>query len=107
MASTPEPIEVAIGVTATDLYTAFTGGASRAWLVSLDLTNTTTSDITVDVYKEVSGPTDYRFGDDLIVPAKGTLSWRGMLTLKTAGDKIKAIASATGVDCVGTVVENA
>jgi len=109
MASTPQPIQVAVGVGVTALYTAFVGGsATRAMLVSLDLTNTTTGDITVDVYwRDAADAVSRYFADDLVVPAKGIASWRGMQTLDAAGEAIKAIASAAGVDATGTVIENA
>lgn len=108
MASTPEPINAALTVAALTLYTAFVeGAATRGMLVSLDLTNTTTADITVDLYVESAGPVDRRFADDIIVPAKTSVTWRGLITLNTAGQLIRATASATGVDCLGTVLENA
>lgn len=108
MASTPQPIKKAITVAAVTLYTAFVSGASRAMLVSLDFANTTTADITIDcwVYDD-SAAASFYFADDLTVPAKGSANWRGMLTLDGASDLIRAQASATGVDCNGTVVENA
>ena len=109
MASTPQPIKAAVGASATTLYTAFVAAASRAMLVSLDFVNTTTADITLDcwVSDASAGPALYYFADDVVVPAKGTVSWRGMITLDGSGDLIRAQASATGVDANGTVVENA
>jgi hypothetical protein len=108
MATTPQPIQAAIGIAATTLYTAFVaGGATRAMMVSLDLTNTTTSDITVDVYWLDDGGANAKyFADDLVVPAKGTASWRGIQVLDAASETIKAIASAVGVDATGCVLEN-
>src|SRR3989304_10344602 len=102
MASTPQPIKAAILTSATTLYTAFVGG-TRAMLVSLDLCNTTTADITVDcwVYDDSAAATFY-FADDLVVPAKGTASWRGMITLDGTSDLIRAQASATGVNANGS-----
>lgn len=109
MASTSQPINVAILGSATPLYTAFVeGGATRAMLVSLDLTNTTASDITVDLYylRDSDASKKY-FADDLTVPAKGNASFRGMLVIDTVDDSWVAIASAVGIDAVGAVIENA
>ena len=109
MASTPQPINVAVLASNTTLYTAFVaGGASRAIVVSMDFTNTTTADITLTVFFENAGVTVTRdFCNTLTVPAKGTLSWRGGFAFDTSSDKLRAIASAVGIDCVGMVTENA
>lgn len=108
MATTPQPIEAAIAASATDLYTAFVaGGATRAMIVSLDLTNTTAADITVDVWLDIGGAVTRYLADDLVVPAKGTASWRGMAVLNASSEKLRAQGSATGVDAVGAVMENA
>ncbi len=105
MANVAQKINASIGITATTLYTAFTGSGTRAVMASVDFCNTTTADITIDFYKEVSGPTDYYIYKTMTVPAKDNLAWRGLITLDTAGDLIRAIASATGVDATGTVFE--
>jgi hypothetical protein len=108
VASTPQTINVAVGAGATDLFTAFVAAASRGMLVALHFCNTTTADITVDVWHRDAGNTTSRFlMDDETVPAKGTLNWSGMVTLAAAGEKIRAQASGAGVDCLGTVIENA
>lgn len=107
MASISQPIQIAVDDAATTLYTAFVGAGTRAQLVSLDLTNTTTADITVDVtWVANGGGTTVYLADDLVVPSKGTASWRGMVTMDEAGDTIQAVASAHGVDALGTVVES-
>ena len=107
MASTPQPIEAAIGIAATTLYTAFVGAATRAMVISIDLTNTTTAQITVDIWVDIGGAVLRLLADDLPIPPKQTLSWRGMATLNAAGELLRAQASAVGVDAVGTVMENA
>lgn len=105
MAVTPIAINAAITVAALDLYTAFTTG-TVAMLVSIDFQNTTSADVTVDGWKrDANNLNSYYFADDLVVPAKGTASWRGIITLSQSGDKIRASASATGVDANGTVME--
>lgn len=109
MATTPIPIAVSVLASETDLYTAFSVvGASAAMLISLDLCNTGSTDITIDVYykKAADGSKKY-FGKTTTVPALGTATWRGMETINTSGDKWCAIASATNVDATGTVMENA
>ena len=107
MASTPNPIKAAVAVSNTTLYTAFVGAATRAMLVALDFCNTTAADITIDVFFENAAASVTRyFGKGVVVPANGVASWRGMQVIDTASDKWRAIASATGVDCTGTVVEN-
>jgi hypothetical protein len=109
MATTPQPIHAAILTSNTTLYTAFVGGgATRAMLVFLILTNTTSADITVDVFWEnAAGSTTRLIADDINVPAKGTETFRGIVSIDTSSEKIRAIASAVGVDAVGTVMENA
>lgn len=109
MASAPVQISAAVLASATTLYTAFVdGGATWAILSSLDFCNTGTTDITVDVWYENSGASVTRyFAKTLTVPAKGVASYRGMQTITTSGDKWRAIASATNVDCTGTVTESA
>jgi len=108
MASTPQTINAAVLASATDLYTAFVGAATRAMLVSLDLCNTTTSDVTIDVWYEASGGGTLRyFAKTFTVPAHGSITWRGMQVINAAGDKWRAQASATGVDALGAVIENA
>lgn len=104
--STPKPIQCAILASDTTLYTAFVGTATWATLVSLDYTNTTVNDITVTTFWESSdGMTTRKLGQSVTVPANGSASWRGMVPLVNASEKIRAIASATGVDALGTVME--
>lgn len=107
--TTPQPINVAILGTATTLYTAFIGGgATRAMLVSLNLANTTVSDITVNVwYENAAGSTLVYLDKPITVPALGSAWWKGMAVINTISDKWRAQASAVGVDCTGTVMENA
>lgn len=105
MASTSKAVNVAITGSATDLYS--NPGSVTAQLVSLNLTNTTTSDITVDVwFAPTGGGTLVYLADDLTVPAKGEAAWAGMGVSSASGDKWRAQASAVGVDCIGAVVES-
>lgn len=104
MAASPVGIAIAVGTSATDLYTA--GANVPASLVTLDLTNTTNADIRVDVWKELSGPTSVYLGSTITVPAKGNASFRGMDTVVNNGDKWRAQATAAGVDANGTVLES-
>jgi hypothetical protein len=79
-------------------------------LVSLDLTNVTTSDVTVDVWVDTDGAggANRLIADDLVVPAKGVASWRGIAVLDSPGEMIRAQASsADSVHAVGAVLENA
>ena len=106
MATTPQEVSAAILTTATVLYNPFiAGGATRGLVIYLHFCNTTTADITIDV--TLNTTVDKFILDDKVIPAKGTVSWSGCITLATATDSFDAIASATGVDCTGTVMENA
>lgn len=106
MATEPVPVEAGVGTSAGDLYSHPGGSVTQAVVTSLDFTNTTASPITIDVWHRNAGDSQSRFLlDDATVPGKGTLSWRGMLTLDASGEKLRAQASATGVDVLGTVVE--
>lgn len=109
MASTAVPINGEVTNAATTLYTAFVvGGATRGQLVSLDLQNKTTSEITVDVWIESAGAIVRLLADDLPLRPKAHAAWRGMAVLDTAGQLIRAQASvASSVDALGAVVENA
>lgn len=110
MASISQPINIAVGNTATTLYTAFVSGtATRAQLVAVNLCNTTSSDITVDVWWENAAASSTKYiGKTVTVPALGTASLTSpfMGVINTASDKWRAQGSAAGVDCVGAVVEN-
>lgn len=106
MITTPIPLNVAITVAALDIYTAYTGTPASAAVISLDLTNTTSADITVDLWKRnAADSASYYVADDLVVPAKGTASWRGILPFTVSGEKLRGSASATGVDLTGSVME--
>jgi hypothetical protein len=109
MASTPIPINAEVTNAATTLYTAFVvGGATFAQLVSLDLQNKTSSEVTIDVWIESAGAVVRLLADDLPLRPKAHASWRGVAVLATAGQLIRAQASvAVSVDAIGTVVENA
>jgi len=99
--STPVKIAIAITASATDLYVP--GANVPGEVAVLDLCNTTTADVTVDVwYAPNGGGTLVYLFDDVVVPAKGHVQWTGLLTLDTNGDKLRAQGSATGVDCLGT-----
>jgi hypothetical protein len=105
--STPEQITVAVAASNTTLYTAFVDTSTRGMLVSLDLTNTTTADITVSCWHEnAAGSVLTYFAKDMVVPAKSVASWRGIVVLDASSEKIRAVASATGVDAAGAVMES-
>jgi hypothetical protein len=110
MTTTPQQIAITVATSATDLYAAFVGAAppTRAMITSLNFCNTTTSDITIDVWLEpAGGGVNIHLYDDVVVPAKGVLEWRGLIVLDASTEKIQAQASAAGVDCLGAVMENA
>lgn len=102
--STPVAINVAVLASATDLYTA---GASRAQLTTLVLTNTTGGDLTIDIWKRNAGDTTSWFiASTLPIAAGETLSFKGALvTFSASGEKLRAQASGTGIDAVGSVIE--
>lgn len=102
--STPVAINVSIGVSATDLYTA---GAAKAQLTSLVLTNTTGSPITIDVWKRNAGnTTSWYIAATLGIPANGNRSLsKALVTFENSGEKLRAQASATGIDAVGSIIE--
>ena len=108
MASTPQPVSAQIDDAATDLYEAFVeGGATRAMVVSLDFTNVTDSDLTLDVWVEGGGVSRY-LCNRLPIPARESAQWRGMVTIKDDTYKLRGLSTvATSVDVLGTVVENA
>jgi hypothetical protein len=105
MASTPIPINLEVSNAATTLYTAYVGGTTTsAQLVSLDLQNKTTSEITVDVWILV-GATLTLLADDMPIRPRGHASWRGLVALAD-NDVLRAQSSvANSVDALGTVVE--
>lgn len=110
MASTFIPINVSVLASETDLYTAFSvGGATTGTLVTLNLCNTGSTDITIDVYyKKASDSSKKYLAKTLTVPALGTAALnQAGATINTSTDKWCAIASATNIDAVGTVMENA
>lgn len=110
MASTFVPINVAVLASETDLYTAFSiGGATTGTLLVLNLCNTGTVDLTIDVYyKKASDSSKKYLAKTRTVPALGNLTLeKAGATINTSTDKWCAIASATGIDAVGTVIENA
>src|SRR5579859_1705592 len=78
----------------------------------LNFCNTTNSDINLAVYElDADGTTKHyligggTIGNCPVVPANGILQWTGACILDTASETIKAIASATGVDCNGAYLE--
>ena len=78
----------------------------------LNFCNTTNSDINLAVYElDADGSTKhYLIGGGTIalcptVPANGILEWTGSCILDAASETVKAIASATGVDCNGGYLE--
>lgn len=102
--STPVAINVAVGASATDLYTA---GAALAQLTTLVLTNTTGSPITIDVWKRNAGDTTSWFiAATLGIPANGNRSLsKALMTFENAGEKLRAQASGVGIDAVGSIIE--
>lgn len=107
MAMIPKPIHVDVGTTETAIYTAFIG-ASATWaqLMSCFITNTTGSDLTIDVY-HLDGATKTYFAKARTVPANGkALRLRGLDTIATSGQKWCALASDTGIQLAATVMEN-
>lgn len=103
--STPVAINIAVDDAApTDLYEA---GAALAQLTSLLLTNTTGGDITVDVWKRDAGDTTSWFiASTLNVLANNNKRLTGVLvTFENATEKLRAQASAPGIDAVGSVIE--
>lgn len=105
MATTPQAVAAAILTSNTTLYDPFVAaGATRGMVIYLHFCNTTTADITVDCFIDTT--VDKYILDDKVIPAKGTVSWSGIITMATATDLLVAIASATGVDVTGTVMEN-
>lgn len=109
MASTMIPINAEVTNAATTLYTAFqVGGASEADLVSIDLQNKTTSEITVDVWIESAGAVVRLLADDMPLRPKAHAAWRGLVTMITAGQLVRAQSSvASSIDALGAVRENA
>jgi hypothetical protein len=107
MASIFQAVEGAVGTAITTIYIAFVGAGTRAILVSLHLTNTTAGDITVDaVHENAAGTQTRSFGDDVLVPAKKTVSLSGPVALDATSEKIRLTGSAAGVEYVGVVVES-
>ena len=106
MSTVPEPVHLNVPASATTFYTAFTNAASRAMLVSMTLTNTTSSDITVDIWYENSGATTLTYlAKTKTVPALGNMTWSGMDVIKSSSDKWRIQASATGVDLNAAISE--
>jgi len=108
MASTPEPINAAIAITNTTLYTGFVNaGATRGVFSFLNLCNTSGSSIYVDLFYENAAASVTRFIlDNTLVPPRGVFQWSGLFPIATSGDKIRGVASATGIDATGEVLEN-
>lgn len=105
MASVMQPIAIAIGVANTTLYDPFIDATKeRGTLIFLHLVNTSASDITLDIF--IDRATDVYIAKTLLVPTLGYIDLVGAWTVNADTDLIKAIASATGVDATGTVVES-
>jgi hypothetical protein len=106
MASTYIPIASAIGNTNTTIYDPFTtAGATQAIISSLTFCNTTTSDITIDVFVDLA--TDIYLCDDKLIPAKGNVDWTGLIIINGSTQNLVAIGSASGVHVLGGALENA
>lgn len=82
-------------------------GSAKTSVYSLDFCNTTNSDITLSVWWEnAAGNVSRYLLKTETVPALGTLSWRGSIILGASGEKIQAIAGATGIDALGAALES-
>jgi hypothetical protein len=103
----PIDIDVEIGTTDTTFYTAFhLTGTTVAQLAVCFVTNITGVDRHIDVWKLVGG-TKYYLAKAMLVPGDGVaLRLRGLVTLRTAGTSIGAVADATGVQLCCTFYEN-
>lgn len=102
--STPVAINISVTGSATDLYTA---GSAKAQLTTLELTNTTDGDLTIDIWKRNAGnTTSWYIASQLTVPARGNKSLSKVLpTFTNSGEKLQAQASDVGIDAVGSVIE--
>lgn len=102
--SLPVPINVAVLASATDLYVA---GAAEAQLTTLVLTNTTAGALTISIWKRNAGDTtSWHIAETLPIAAKESLSFKGALvTFSASGEKLRAQASGTGIDAVGSIIE--
>lgn len=102
--SQPVAINIAVDTSPTDLYTSSGFGAQ---LTSLILTNTTGSPITIDVWKRnVADDTSWYIASTLGIPANGNRSLsKGLVTFTNSGEKLRAQASALGIDAVGSIIE--
>lgn len=102
--SAPKAINVAVLGSNTDLYTA---GSAKAQLTTLVLTNTTGGALTIRVWKRNAGDTtSWHIAYDLPLAANESLSFKGALvTFENSGEKLRAIASGTGIDAVGSIIE--
>jgi hypothetical protein len=104
--STYIPIAAVIGNTNTTIYDPFTtAGATTTIISSLTFCNTTTSDITIDVFIDLG--TDAYLLDDKTIPAKGNVEWTGILIINGATQNLVAIGSVAGVHVIGGALENA
>lgn len=102
--------KIAVGTSEGDLYVVPVNKA--AIVKSIRLVNTTSSAITVNVYvRRATGGTNFRvlpkdmsIGAGLAVIDDSELTLEG-LTSANGEDRIRAMASASGVDCVISGVE--
>ena len=91
--------------------TVYTSPASKtSILLELDLSNKTGSDVTVDitVTDNSNSDTAYYLGNDLPIPAGGTLkAVEGQKIVLMAQDAVKVLASAgSAVDAIASVLED-
>jgi len=106
MATTAEQILVSVAASLTTLYTKPASGVNQSQLVFINFCNTNASDRTLDlVHEDAAGTTTKYILDDITVPGKGVYQWSGLFTFEEASSKIRAIASATGIDATGTALE--
>ena len=104
--STYISIAAVIGNTNTTIYDPFTtAGATTSIISCLTFCNTTTSDITIDVFIDLA--TDTYLLDDKTVPAKGNFQFTGIIIINGATQNLVAIGSALGVHVIGGALENA
>lgn len=105
MAANPATLKVRAAVLAS-ATTLVTRGGDHDVVYALNFCNTTTADITLDVYElDADGSTKHYLLKAAVVPLQGVLQWTGACILDAASETVKALASATGVDCNGAYLE--
>ena len=102
--SAPVAINVTVDGSAVDLYTA---GSAKAQLTTLAVTNTSGGVLTIDIWKRNStNTTSWYIAYTLSLAAGETKSLNhALVTFTTSGEKLRAQASGTSIDVVGSVIE--